>query len=136
MEQTADTLLQTGHTTGNGNIWIWIYIALGIIILLSGILLFRKWRKPTEETLAKKKLKEQYRHPKPAMENIVNDIFNSKPLYDALARKCHPDRFPKDAGKRAIAEKLMQEITKNRTNTKRLTELKEQAEKELDIKIS
>ena len=136
MEQTADTLLQTGHTTSNSNIWIWIYIALGIILLLSGILLFRKWRKPTEEKRAKKKLKEQYRHPKPAMRNIVNDIFNSKPLYDALSRKCHPDRFPKDPEKRALADKLMQEITKNKTNTKRLKELKKQAEKELDIKIS
>lgn len=136
MEQTADSLLQNSGITEEGHIWIWLFIAIGIIILLFGILLLRKRKESPEEKRAKKKLKEQYRHPKPIMENIVNDIFNSKPLYDALSRKCHPDRFPKDPEKRALADKLMQEITRNRTNTKRLRELKEQAEKELDIKIS
>lgn len=111
-------------------------LALGIILLISGCLFLRKRKKPTEEELAKKKLKEEYRHPTVQMDNLVNDIFNSKSLYETLARKCHPDKYPNDPQKQAIATRLMQEITKNKTNTKRLTELKKQAEKELDIKIS
>lgn len=129
MEQQTNILQQTNH-------WIWVLLALGIILLISGYLFLRKRKKPTEEDLTKKKLKEEYRHPTVQMDNIVNDIFNSKPLYEALARKCHPDKFPKDEQKQAIATRLMQEITKNKTNTKRLEELKEQAEKELGIQIS
>lgn len=134
MEQQTDTLTQ-GTILGIPDTWFY-GILIGIIAL--GILayfLFRKKKVLTEEELAKRKLKEQYRQAKTDVNDVLNDIFNSKPLYEALARKCHPDRFPKDAQKRDLATMLMQEITKNRTNTKRLTELKEQAEKELGITI-
>jgi hypothetical protein len=50
-----------------------------------------------------------------------------------LKVKCHPDRFATDAEKNVIAENIFQEITKNKTNVKRLIELKEEAKQKLNI---
>lgn len=134
MEQ-VDTLVQKTTIVGIPDTWFyWGLIGL-VIAGIVAYFIFHKKKVLTEEEQAKRKLKEQYRKVKMDGRNVVDDIFNSKPLYDALMRKCHPDRFPKDAQKRELATKLMQEITKNRTNVKRLTELKEQAEKELGITI-
>ncbi len=65
--------------------------------------------------------------------NIINSSFNSIKLYDELKVKCHPDRFPTDREKNIIAENLFQEISKNKTNVKRLLELKEEAIQKLNI---
>lgn len=134
MEQ-VDTLVQKTTIVGIPDMWFY-WGLIGLVIV--GIVVYfflRKKKVLTEEELAKRKLKEQYRKVKMDGRNVVDDIFNSKPLYDALMRKCHPDRFPKDVQKRELATMLMQEVTKNRTNVKRLTELKEQAKKELGITI-
>lgn len=134
MEQ-IDTLVQKTTIVGIPDMWFyWGLIGLVIVGIVVYFLL-RKKKVLTEEELAKRKLKEQYRKVKMDGKNVMDDIFNSKPLYDALMRKCHPDRFPKDTQKQELATKLAQEITKNRTSAKRLTELKEQAEKELGITI-
>jgi hypothetical protein len=66
-------------------------------------------------------------------DNIINSSFNSIQLYDQLKVKCHPDRFPTDKEKNAIADSLFQEVTRNRTNVKRLIELKEEAKQKLNI---
>ena len=65
--------------------------------------------------------------------NIINSSFNSIKLYDELKVKCHPDRFPTDKEKNMLAENLFQEISKNKTNVKRLLELKEEAIQKLNI---
>ena len=65
--------------------------------------------------------------------NIINSSFNSVKLYDELKVKCHPDRFPTYKEKNLIAESIFQQITKNKTNFKRLLELKEEAIQKLNI---
>ena len=134
MEQ-VDTLVQKTTIVGIPDMWFyWGLIGLVIVGIVVYFLL-RKKKVLTEEELAKRKLKEQYRKVKMDGKNVMDDIFNSKPLYDALMRKFHPDRFPKDAQKRELATKLAQEITKNRTSAKRLMELKKHVEKELGLII-
>lgn len=65
--------------------------------------------------------------------NIIKSSFHTQPLYDELKVKCHPDRFPNDETKNKTADALFQEITKNKTNYKKLVELKERAKLELNI---
>ena len=67
--------------------------------------------------------------------NIVNSAFHATDLFNKLKVKCHPDRFPNDPEKNAIALELFQLINKNRNNVKILKELKYRAEKELNITI-
>ena len=66
-------------------------------------------------------------------DNIIDSSFNSAHLYDELKVKCHPDCFPTDMEKNAIAVGIFQEISKNRNNVKRLLELKEEAIQKLNI---
>ena len=62
----------------------------------------------------------------------MNSITHSKELYKELSKKCHPDRFV-NTHLQEVADKLFQEITANQRNHKRLTELKKQAQNELNI---
>lgn len=68
------------------------------------------------------------------MDNLMASSFQAKALYDKLKVKCHPDRFL-DEQKRAIATEIAQEMNENKYDYKKLCELKERAEKELNIKI-
>lgn len=63
--------------------------------------------------------------------NTVNSAFNSDELYNELIRKYHPDRFVNDDSKVNIANKIFQEITKNKLNIQKLEELKKEAEQKL-----
>ena len=64
------------------------------------------------------------------MGNLFDSINGSRDLYKKLSRKCHPDRFV-GSDKQSIAEKLMQEVTKNKRNFNKLTELEKQIQNEL-----
>lgn len=121
-------LEQNSETDKAINFWIWIAILeLGIIIFL----LLKDRLKPKET--AKQKFKNESLKQDVDFNNIINSSFNSNQLYDELKIKCHPDKFPTDKNKNAIAESLFQEISKNKTNVKRLLELKEDAKQKLNI---
>jgi len=66
-------------------------------------------------------------------DNIIISSFNSTALYNELKVKCHPDRFATDEEKTIIAENIFQEISKNKTNMKKLLELKEEAKMKLNV---
>lgn len=66
-------------------------------------------------------------------DNILKSSFNSIELYNELKVKCHPDRFAPDEAKSMVADSIFQEITKNKTNYKKLIELKEEAKQKLNI---
>lgn len=66
------------------------------------------------------------------MDNLMNSINGSKDLYKQLSRDCHPDRFI-NSDKQKIAEVIFQDISKNKRDFKKLTELKERAKIELNI---
>ena len=117
----------TGNVViGSQHYWMWIAIIEFLIILY---LLF--FRKKTDSTTAK--FKREAKEGEVDFGNIINSSFHVKPLYDELIVCCHPDRFPNDNEKNKIALELFQEISKNRTNYKKLIELKELAKQKLNI---
>jgi len=116
---------ETNDTT---NWWMWLAIVeLGIITYL---ILKEKFK---SKVAAKQQFKSESLKQDIDFNNIINSSFNSIKLYDELKVKCHPDRFPTDREKNIIAENLFQEISKNKTNVKRLLELKEEAIQKLNI---
>jgi|GEM_PF-191866 len=121
-------IAKTIENSNSVNWWMWLAIAeFGIIAFF----VLKKKRKQN----TKQRFKDESLMQKIDFNNIINSSFNSIQLYDALKVKCHPDLFPTDKEKNLIAENLFQEISKNKTNIKRLLELKEEAIQKLNINI-
>jgi predicted RND superfamily exporter protein len=120
----------TSDKSDSMNIWMWV--AIGEFAIIVGLLLAKKLkRKPN----AKQRFKEESLAQDVDFNNIIKSSFHSTELYDILKVKCHPDRFPTDPELNGIADKLFQEITKNKTNLKRLEELKIEAQQKLNINL-
>lgn len=118
---------QMAENNDPNNLWMWV--AIGEFAIIFGLVFARIKRKPN----AKQRFKEESLAQEVDFNNIINSSFHSTELYDILKVKCHPDRFPTDPKLNEIAEKLFQEITKSKTNVKRLQELKIEAEQKLNI---
>lgn len=120
----------TSDKSDSTNIWMWV--AIGEFAIILGLLLSKKFkRKPN----AKQRFKEESLAQDVDFNNIIKSSFHSTELYNILKVKCHPDRFPTDTELNGIADKLFQEITKNKTNLKRLEELKIEAQQKLNINL-
>lgn len=114
---------------------IWFWIAL-IELLIIAYLIFKPNKKKSELAfgdLSKKKIRNSKKS-EIDMSNVMNSINGSKKLYKELSRSCHPDRFV-NSDKQLVAEEIFQEISKNKRDFNKLTELKEKATKELNIKF-
>jgi hypothetical protein len=128
LKVASKTITNSAEPIQNTNWWMWLAFAqFGIIIFL----VLKGKIKPKET--AKRKFKNKSLAQEIDFNNIINSSFNSIHLYDELKVKCHPDRFPTDKEKNSLAETIFQEITKNKTNVKRLLELKEEAKQKLNI---
>lgn len=135
---TVDTLstqlgLANGPVTGVVSPWSfngWAYVALAefIVLLIIVLINIKPKTKSINSQIKKKALSDSV-----DFGNIVNSAFHSTELYDRLKIKCHPDRFPNDPQKSALALELFQLISKNRNNLKELETIKKRAEKELEI---
>ncbi len=110
------------------NVWMWV--AIGEFAIIAGLILAKRLKKKPN---AKQRFKEESLAQEVDFNNIIKSSFHSTELYYILKVKCHPDRFPADPKLNAIADKLFQEITKNKTNFKRLEELKIEAQQKLNI---
>lgn len=129
IQSGSDIISNTESVADNSiNIWVWIAIIELLIIIY---LLFSKKKERTHS--AKEKFKKESKDGEIDFGNIINSSFHVKPLYDELKVKCHPDKFPVDSEKNKIALELFQEIAKNRTDYKKLIELKETAKVKLNI---
>ena len=125
----ANEVIGNSSNTNNvNNFWIWIAITEFLVIIF---LLFK--RKTKVKETVKSKFKTDSLKGEIDFHNIIDSSFNSMKLYDELKVKCHPDKFPTDKEMNKIADSLFQEINKNKTNTKRLLELKEEAKQKLNI---
>ncbi len=122
------TVQSTVNNTAGTN-W-WMYVAILELGLISYLILKNrvKSKSSTKKQFRTESLKQDV-----DFNNIINSSFHSANLYDELKVKCHPDRFPTDLEKNAIAEILFQEISKSKLNAKRLLELKEEAKQKLNI---
>ena len=116
----------SGVTNGSSltaNLWFWIALAELIIIIFLLIP-----RKKSASKAAKNKKDIDFG-------NIINSAFNSKSLYDKLKIRCHPDRFSGDPEKEKIANELFEEISKHKTDLKKLQMLAQEAKEKLNITI-
>ncbi|WP_147299228.1 molecular chaperone DnaJ [Winogradskyella eximia] len=114
---------------------IWLYVAI-IEFLIIGFLIYKITKKKTDldfSDISKYKLKSA-KSSQVDMENVMNSINGSKELYKQLSKRCHPDRFI-NSEKQELAETIFQDITKHKRNFQKLSELKERAKEELEIKM-
>lgn len=121
------------HTSGCFiyDFWFWLSIAEALLIVI--LLVSRLKRKPKSQM---DQIKSQVMSEGEIdFSNTMMSAFHSKDLYDKLKVKCHPDRFPQDDELNAIANSLFQQIVENKKNYKKLLELKDLAEKQLNINI-
>jgi hypothetical protein len=122
--------------TPESNRWIWLVIVSVFVILLLIIIVLvhrRTKTKPVDNLdMLKQQAKEQGNVD---FSNVINSAFNSKQLYDKLKVKCHPDRFPLNPEKNAIANDIFQRIKKNEYNVEELEKLKDEAIERLGISI-
>ena len=138
----TDTLSQVSSAiestiTQETNIWQWIVWILCVLCIIELFIILNQRRrnkpiviKPVDT------LRAQVQNDDPIdFTNIMNSAFLSVDLYDKLKVKCHPDRFASDPVKQAVADNLFQRITQNRVNYKVLLELKQEAERKLNITI-
>ena len=132
-EVLTDTLQGVAGAVTTGNFQesdVWFYIAMVEFVIIFFLLLFAFRRGTTR--LEKQKLRESIKSDVD-FQNIINSSFHATEIYNELKVKCHPDRFIGDVEKNATANRIFQEVTKNKMNYKRLQELKKEAEESLGI---
>ena len=132
-EVLTDTLQGVAGAVTTGNFQesdVWFYIAMVEFVIIFFLLLFAFRRGTTR--VEKQKLRESIKSDVD-LQNIINSSFHATEIYNELKVKCHPDRFIGDVEKNATANRIFQEVTKNKMNYKRLQELKKEAEESLGI---
>ena len=132
-EVLTDTLQGVAGAVTTGNFQesdVWVYIAMVEFVIIFFLLLFAFRRGTTR--VEKQKLRESIKSDVD-FQNIINSSFHATEIYNELKVKCHPDRFIGDVEKNATANRIFQEVTKNKMNYKRLQELKKEAEESLGI---
>lgn len=132
-EVLTDTLQCVAGAVTTGNFQesdVWFYIAMVEFVIIFFLLLFAFRRGTTR--VEKQKLRESIKSDVD-FQNIINSSFHATEIYNELKVKCHPDRFIGDVEKNATANRIFQEVTKNKMNYKRLQELKKEAEESLGI---
>ena len=132
-EVLTDTLQGVAGAVTTGNFQesdVWFYIAMVEFVIIFFLLLFAFRRGTTR--VEKQKLRGRIKSDVD-FQNIINSSFHATEIYNELKVKCHPDRFIGDVEKNATANRIFQEVTKNKMNYKRLQELKKEAEESLGI---
>ncbi len=113
----------------------WLIVALAELVLI--LILLIKVKKSKKERLLEDDGFDKLRKAKSQdidMTNLMNSINSSRDLYKELSRKCHPDRFQDELIKNK-ADKIFQEISKNKRNYAKLVELKLVAKEQLNLKF-
>jgi hypothetical protein len=131
-----ESLVQENIANSNSlitSIWFWISLVEFLIIVLFIIKLLKKKNNLAFSDLSKEQLKKA-QSTNVDMDNLMNSINGARELYKTLSKTCHPDRFI-NSDKEKIAEKIFQEISKNKRNYNELVELKQRAINELNINI-
>jgi hypothetical protein len=116
------------------NPWILVSIAEFLIIVILTILLFKKKQKKPDEFYVGESIK-GYKDAEVDLGNMFNSMFNASILHDALKKKIHPDRFPNDVEKIAIANELTTQLNENKNNIAKMKEIQTIASEKLGIKF-
>lgn len=132
MQDSTKALPDKSKSDLANNYWFWIATAeLAFIV----ILLFKLRQKNRYDLeLKENEIFQTSKETNIDMNNLMDSIYKSRDLYKRLSAKCHPDRFT-EVDLNNKADKLFQEITRNQRNYKKLLEIKEIAQSELNITI-
>jgi len=108
----------------------WQIFALAEFITI--VFIVRKNNSMRKKSLVTMDLNE-YKRTDVNMNDLMKDLHLSKSLYKVLTRKYHPDKF---IGTMNVikAQEIFKEIQENKTNYRKLSELEEKAESELNLK--
>lgn len=116
------------------NKWFYVSIAECIIILILLLLLFKKKKRKTEDIGIDEGVK-SYKDTEIDLPNMFNSMFNASKLHDNLKKKIHPDRFPNDPDKIAIANELTAQLNESQNNIAKMKEIQTLATEKLGIKF-
>lgn len=122
------------------NIKLWqIAVAVEFVIILILIVtvyrLFKKLKRKDQPEQFDTTIIKESKEKAVDMDNVINSMFNSKPLYDILKKKVHPDRFPNDPDKAKLADELATILNEQHGNYEKLKEIKGIAEEKLGLKF-
>ena len=135
IQSNASSNINELETLAGGGFNWWMLIAIMESVLI--LILLAKLRKPKVDKIPRSEKFDALKKAKSQdidMGDLMNNINSSRSLYKELSRKCHPDRF-QDESSREKAEQLFKEITENKRNHAKLTELKKQSINTLKIKF-
>ena len=88
-----------------------------------------RWNPEQEE------IKRKWKKGEVDFDAVINSAFHSQEMYDRLKKKCHPDRFATQPELLGKATEIFALITKHKYDYAMLCELKEKAERELNVKF-
>lgn len=110
---------------------VYIPLGLGFMVVTAGIIAYNKLKKQS-------KLKREINNniDDINMNDLMNNINKSSELYEQLKRRCHPDRFTTKSDEiQKYADEIASEVAKNRSDYNKLLELKDKAERLLNVKF-
>jgi hypothetical protein len=128
---TSKKIIPVVNSSIFNSIWFWIALIEFLLIIFLVYKLKTKKNIPKLSDMEARSIKGSRKNDI-NMDNLMNNIHNSRLLYKELSRKCHPERFVNDP-KQKIAEEIFQEISKNERNHKELSLLKLRAINELNL---
>lgn len=114
------------------NQWIVVSIAELLIIVILFILLLKK-KQPKPDDFHVGEAVKGYKDAEVDFDNMFNSMFNASALHDTLKKKIHPDRFPNDPEKIAIANDLTTQLNESKKNIAKMKEIKAIAAEKLGI---
>ncbi len=116
-----------GVSVSNHHVWLYVVLIIIIVGVAWGILsYFKSERYKQKKILLKKEESTDYN-------NLINNAFLSKQIYDELKGKCHPDIFATNPVLYEKATEIMSLVVSNKHNYSELCKLKERAVQELNI---
>ena len=137
MQAAGDGARQAVEIVGGGDGvaspggWGWVWWVAGVALALLLVMVLAGRRRDAEQVRLRDKLRSQ-----PVdFDHVMDNAFHSKELYDQLKTRCHPDRFVGDPLFVEKATRIFASLVKNKYNRQELLKLKEQAEKELNVKF-
>lgn len=122
-----DTINTIQSVANQNSLNVWLIIAIVEFLVILYFLFFYKG----SEKEKREKKKEVMEEGNLDFDNVINGAFHSKDLYKKLICLCHPDRFPNDEQKIALANEIAQELAKNKYDMKKLKELEKRIKTEL-----
>jgi hypothetical protein len=126
------SIIREKETSKINPLWIWTIFLILLILAFRFINNKRKLQSLDLSEL-KKEEKEKFRNQKVNMIDVMNDINLSKKLYKKLSKKYHPDRFIGEI-EHDFFEKIFQEITENQRDYKKLIEIENKINNQINKK--